>query len=267
MGKSRVFVAGATGNVGSRIVRAVLTADDLSLAGGWSRSTGRDIGELLGLGTVGVAISDDLRQSLTDSVPDVVVDFTSPAVVMDNLRIYADLGVDAVVGTTGFTDERMAQARQWAQEKGLRWAIIANFSLSTNLAIDFLQKVRSHYPYVTIIERHYAAKADAPSGTSLWLAKALSTGQAGAVASKESLHGVLGGQFEGVRILSERLPIPGSVGEHEIKLSRQDEVLSVKIAEYSSAVHVDGVLLAIRKLADFPGGTTITDFRELLGTA
>jgi 4-hydroxy-tetrahydrodipicolinate reductase len=267
MGKTKVYVAGATGNVGREIVQALIASDDLALVGGWSRSTGQDIGEVLGLGTLGVRTSSDLRQSLTNSAPDVVVDFTSPLVIMANLRIYADLGLDIVVGTTGFDEERLGQAQRWAQENGLRWAIIANFGLSMNLAIDFLQKVRSRSPYVTIIERHYAGKADAPSGTSLWLAKALSTGQSGDMASQESLPGVLGGDFEGVRILSERLPIPGPVGEHEIKLSTQDEIMTIKIAEYSSAVHVDGVLRAVRSLKQLRTGTTVTEFRELVGSA
>jgi len=265
--KTRVYVSGATGNVGRRIVEAIVSSEDLLLAGGWSRSTGRDIGELIGLGALGVDISNDLRQSLRASVPDVVVDFTSPSVVMDNLKAYGEVGLDIVVGTTGFNEQRLSQAREWAKERDLRWAIIANFSLSMNLALEFLKKVRPHYPYVIITERHYAQKADAPSGTSLWLAKALSTGRSGDVASKESLPGVLGGDFEGVRVLSERLPIPGTGGEHEIKLARRDEVMTVKVADFSSAVHVDGVLLAIRTLKKLPKGTMITEFRQLPGNS
>lgn len=267
MSRIRVYVSGATGHVGSQIVKAVVSSDDLELVGGWCRKSGRDLGELVGLPPLGIKTSDDLETSLRGSAPDVVVDFTSPSVIMENLRIYALLGLDAVIGTTGFDDERLSQARKWAREGRLRWTIIANFCLSMNFALDFMKRVRSHYPYVTIVERHYAQKADAPSGTALWLAKALSTGASGDVTSKEALPGVLGGDFKGVRVLSERLPIPVPVGEHEIRLARQDEVMTIKIAEYSSLVHVDGVLRAIRTIKRLTKGTMITEFRELPGNS
>jgi 4-hydroxy-tetrahydrodipicolinate reductase len=222
-----------------------------------------DLGEAAGQAPCGVLSSVDLGQSLRQSVPDIVVDFTSPAVVMDNLALYAALKLDAVVGTTGFVESRLAQARSLASQHGLRWGLIANFNLSMNLSLDFLRSIRRYYPYVTIVERHFAGKADAPSGTSLWLARALADGPAGEVGSTENLPGVMGGQACGVRILSERMPIPSTYSEHEIIMARRDESISLKVLELSSVVHVDGVLLTIHRLKALPSGTLITELRDL----
>jgi len=225
----------------------------------------RDLGEMVGLPGLGIGADIDLRKSLEQAAPAVVIDFTAPAAVMGNLRTYAALGLDSVIGTTGFTDDALGQARAWAAEMGLRWAIIANFCLSMNLALDFAKSVRSHYPYVTIVEKHYAQKADAPSGTSLWLARSLATGEGGAVLSKELLPGVLGGDFQGVRIHSVRVPTPASHGEHEIIMARQDEALTIKVTDYSSAIFNDTVLMTVRKLRRLPAGTVITSLGELPG--
>jgi 4-hydroxy-tetrahydrodipicolinate reductase len=265
MAKTRVYVSGATGNVGRHLVRALISSADLELVGGWARRDVRDLGEMVGLPRLGIGASSDLRRSLEAAAADVVIDFTAPAVVMDNLRTYAELGLDGVIGTTGFTDDTLGQARAWAAEKRLRWAIIANFCLSMNLALDFAKSVRSYYPYVTIVEKHYAQKADAPSGTSLWLARSLATGEGGAVLSKELLPGVLGGDFQGVRIHSVRVPTPAFHGEHEIIMARQDEALTIKVTDYSSAIFNDTVLTTVRKLGQLPAGSVITSLGELPG--
>lgn len=262
MSRTRVYVSGATGHVGSQIVKAVISSGDLELVGGWCRKLGRDLGELVGLPSVGIETSDDLETSLRGSAPDVVVDFTSASVIMENLRIYALLGLDAVIGTTGFDDKRLNRARKLAKERHLRWAVISNFSLSTNLVLDFIRRARSHYPYVTIVDKHYAQKADAPSGTALWLARAASARTLGEVQSKELLSGALGGDIQGVKLFSERLPIPSTYSEHEITLAKQDEVITIRVCEYSSAVYVDGVILAIRKIKKLSKGTLITELGE-----
>jgi len=265
MRRTRIYISGATGNVGRHLVRALISASDMDVVGGWARTSVCDLGEMVGLPSLGIGTASDLRQSLQQAIADVVIDFTAPAVVMDNLRIYAELGLDAVIGTTGFTEDTLAQARTWAAEKGLRWAIIANFCLSMNLALDFAKSVRSRYPYVTIVEKHHAQKADAPSGTSLWLARSLATGEGGAVLSKELLPGVLGGDFEGVKIHSVRVPTPAFHGEHEIIMARQDEALTIKVTDYSSAIFNDTVLMTVRKLGQLPAGAVVTSLGELPG--
>jgi len=265
LSRIRVYVAGATGNVGRHIVKALISAVDMEVVGGWARRDTWDLGEMVGLPELGIKTSNDLRGSLRAAAADVVVDFTSPSVVMDNLRVYADLRLDAVIGTTGFSEEQLAQAREWAKEGQLRWAIGANFCLSMNLALGFMKKVRPQYPYVTIIEKYSAQKADAPSGTSLWLARELATGEAGEVLSKELLPGAFGGDLGGVQIHSVRLPTPAFHGEHEIIMARQDEALTIKVTEYSSGIFNDAVLTTVRKIGLLPAGSVITSLAELPG--
>lgn len=256
----RVFVSGATGNVGSQLVRAVVKSEDLDLAGGFCTEEGAELGKAKS--GEPVSGTSDLASGLEAAKADVVVDFTSARIIMDNLKIYAGAGVDAVIGTTGFTGEMLAEARELASGSGVRWAVISNFGLGVNLLLEFLKTARKHYPYVGVVDRHPARMANAPSGTAMTIARALAEGPEGNVQSQEVLPGVLGGKEQGVPILSQRLPFPGPYSEHEIVLARQDEVIRVNIQDFSSLVYVDGVFLALRKISAFPAGTLVTEFSE-----
>lgn len=253
----RLFISGATGNVGRLLVRAVLGEADLELAGGFCAEGTVDLAAFQGLSPCGVTGHDDLARGLDETEPEAVIDFTSTPIVMDNLRLYAERGLDAVIGTTGFDEAMMAEAKALAASKGLRWVVIANYGLAINLVADFLERVRAHYPYVSIIDRHPARMANAPSGTALTLAEAAS-GEAGPVESRPVIDDVLGASREGCQILSQRLPYPGSYSEHEITLGRPDELIRITVQDFSSAVYVPGVLLALRGLPKIPKGTIVT---------
>ena len=142
----RVGVLGAKGKVGSTMVQAVQAAEDLTL------SAEVDI--------------DDALSLLTDSQTEVVIDFTHPDVVMDNLKFLIDNGIHAVVGTTGFTDERLQQVRSWLAAKPETAAIFApNFAIGAVLCMHFAKQAAPFYESVEVIELHHPHKADAPSGT------------------------------------------------------------------------------------------------------
>ncbi|MFP4482913.1 MAG: 4-hydroxy-tetrahydrodipicolinate reductase [Thermovirgaceae bacterium] len=259
----KVFVSGATGNVGSQLVKALVKSEDLDLAGGFCTEEGAELGSNKNGDTV--YGTSDLTGGLNASGADVVVDFTSTRIIMENLRIYASAGVDAVIGTTGFSEQMLAEARELANGSGTRWAVISNFGLGINLLLDFLKTARKHYPHVSVIDRHPARMANAPSGTAVALARALSEGPQGNVQSQEVIPGVLGGKEQGVQILSQRLPYPGPYSEHEVVLGRQDEVIRINVQDFSSGVYVDGVFLALRKIGEFPRGTLVTEFSEFGG--
>ena len=142
----RVAVLGSKGKVGATMVQAVQDADDLTL------SAEVDAGDPLSL--------------LTDSDTEVVIDFTHPDVVMDNLKFLIENGIHAVVGTTGFDDKRLGQVRSWLTAKPDVAVLIApNFAIGAVLSMHFAQQAARFFESVEVIELHHPHKADAPSGT------------------------------------------------------------------------------------------------------
>ncbi|MDR3076672.1 MAG: 4-hydroxy-tetrahydrodipicolinate reductase [Synergistaceae bacterium] len=259
----KIFVTGASGNVGKTIVRTALATDDFELAGGWCVETGLDIGSLAGMEPLGIKISPSLDEGLASAKPDIVIDFSITPVLENNLKSYLNAGLNAVIGTTGLTDEQLEPFRKEVEARGLRWAAIPNYGLGISLVSDFIKRAREFYPFVTITDQHTNEMANAPSGTAAALAKAASEGPSGDVKSRESYPGVLGGKICGVQVLSQRLPWPGPYSGHEITLARKDEVIRVTVQDYTSDIYMDGVFLTARKLAGFPAGSFIRSLSEV----
>ena len=156
----RVGVLGAKGKVGATMVAAVQDAKDLTF-------------------TAGVDAGDPLSQ-LVDSRTEVVIDFTHPDVVMDNLKFLIDNGIHAVVGTTGFTDERVSQVQQWLAAKPDAAVLIApNFAIGAVLSMHFAQQAARFFESVEVIELHHPHKADAPSGTAARTARLIAEARKG----------------------------------------------------------------------------------------
>src|SRR6201996_6756316 len=131
----RVAVLGSKGKVGTTMVQAVQDADDLTL------SAEVDAGDALSL--------------LTDSNTDVVIDFTHPDAVMNNLKFLIDNGIHAVVGTTGFTDERLVQVEEWLSGSPATGVVIApNFAIGAVLSMRFAQEAARFFESVEVIELH-----------------------------------------------------------------------------------------------------------------
>ncbi|MDR3164273.1 MAG: 4-hydroxy-tetrahydrodipicolinate reductase [Synergistaceae bacterium] len=259
----RVFVTGASGNVGSTIVRSIGTVKDLQLAGGWCREAGSDLGTLAGIEPLGIAAAPSLDEGLAAAVPDVVIDFSSALLLEENLRSYIKAGLNAVIGTTGLTDEQLKPFEHEVAAKGFRWAVIPNYGLGISLVSDFIKNARQYYPYVTITDRHTKDMANAPSGTAAALALAAS-GPEAEVASKEVYPSVLGGQIQGARVFSERLPWPGPYSAHEITLARKDEIIRIVVEDHTSDIYMDGVFLTVKRIAEFPAGSFIRSLSEVM---
>src|SRR5258705_9203546 len=156
----RVGVLGAKGKVGATIVQAVEAADDLTF-------------------TSGVDAGDPLSM-FTDSQTEVVIDFTHPDVVMDNLNYLIDNGIHAVVGTTGFTDERLLQVQAWLSGMPDVAVLIApNFAIGAVLSMHFAKQAARFFESAEIIELHHPQKADAPSGTAARTARLIAQARKG----------------------------------------------------------------------------------------
>ena len=234
----RVVVLGAKGRMGSEVVRAVEAAPDLSLAGAF------DVGD---------------TPDLSDA--DVAVDFTHPDAVMDNLKACIDAGVHAVVGTTGFTDDRIAQVRSWLEGSSTGVLIAPNFGIAAILMMRFAAQAAPHFDSVEIVELHHAGKADAPSGTSRRTAALVAEARQGMPpmpdATTDELDGARGAVVDGVRIHSVRLA--GLVAHQEVLLGGAGESLTIRHDSYDRSSFMPGVLLAIRAVPDRPGLTVGLD--------
>lgn len=234
----RVAVLGAKGKVGATMVQAVEDAPDLTF------SAAVDAG--------------DPRSELVDSRTDVVIDFTHPDVVMDNLKFVIDNGIHAVVGTTGFTDERMSQVQQWLSAKPDVAVLIApNFAIGAVLSMHFAQQAARFFESVEVIELHHPHKADAPSGTAARTARLIAEARKDLPpnpdATSTGLDGARGADVDGIPVHSVRLA--GLVAHQEVLFGTQGETLTIRHDSFDRTSFVPGVLLAVRKVAERPGLT------------
>lgn len=217
---------------------AVRTADDLTL------SAEVDAGDALSL--------------LTDSDTEVVIDFTHPDVVMDNLKFLIDNGIHAVVGTTGFTDERLDTVRSWLAAKPESAVLIApNFAIGAVLSMHFAQKAAPYFESVEVIELHHPHKADAPSGTATRTAKLIAEARKDLPpnpdATSTGLEGARGADVDGIPVHSIRLT--GLVAHQEVLFGTLGETLTIRHDSLDRTSFVPGVLLAVRQVATRPGLT------------
>jgi 4-hydroxy-tetrahydrodipicolinate reductase len=234
----RVAVLGSKGKVGATMVQAVQAAEDLTL------SAEVDAGDPLSL--------------LTDTKTEVVIDFTHPDVVMDNLKFLIDNGIHAVVGTTGFTDERLQQVRAWlAAEPDVSALIAPNFAIGAVLSMHFARQAAPFYESVEVIELHHPHKADAPSGTAARTAALIAEARKelppNPDATTASLPGARGADVDGVPVHSVRLA--GLVAHQEVLFGTAGETLTIGHAGMDRTSFVPGVLLAVRRVAEHPGLT------------
>ena len=207
--------------------------------------------------TVGVDAGDALSQ-LVDSRTEVVIDFTHPDVVMDNLKFLIDSGIHAVVGTTGFTDDRMSQVQAWLAAKPDVAVLIApNFAIGAVLSMHFAQQAARFFESVEVIELHHPHKADAPSGTATRTARLIAEARKelppNPDATSTGLDGARGADVDGIPVHSVRLA--GLVAHQEVLFGTQGETLTIRHDSLDRTSFVPGVLLAVRKVADRPGLT------------
>ncbi|CAN5552256.1 4-hydroxy-tetrahydrodipicolinate reductase [soil metagenome] len=200
----------------------------------------------------------DPLEKLTDTNTDVVIDFTHPDVVMDNLKFLIDNGIHAVVGTTGFTDERLEQVRSWlAATPGSAVMIAPNFAIGAVLSMQFAKQAARFFESVEVIELHHPHKADAPSGTAARTAKLIAEARKGMPpnpdATSTGLEGARGADVDGIPVHSIRLA--GLVAHQEVLFGTLGETLTIRHDSIDRNSFVPGVLLAVRKIAERPGLT------------
>ncbi|WP_329283670.1 4-hydroxy-tetrahydrodipicolinate reductase [Streptomyces sp. NBC_00691] len=240
MSKLRVAVLGAKGRIGSEAVRAVEAAEDMELVAALGRG-------------------DELT-SLTEAGAQVVVELTTPASVMENLDFCVSHGIHAVVGTTGWNEERLAQLRTRLAASPETGVLIApNFSIGAVLTMKFAQIAAPYFESVEVVELHHPHKVDAPSGTAARTAQLIASARAQAGlgpqpdATETALDGARGADVDGVRVHSVRLA--GLLAHQEVLLGGEGETLTVRHDSLHHSSFMPGILLGARRVISTPGLT------------
>jgi 4-hydroxy-tetrahydrodipicolinate reductase len=198
--------------------------------------------------------------NVSDAGADVVVDFTTPDVVMDNLHWCIDQGINAVIGTSGFTESRLDRVRSWLSRRPDLGVIVApNFAIGAVLMMEAAARAARYFESVEIVEMHHPGKLDAPSGTALRTAQMIAEARAAAGvgpapdATKDEMAGARGADITGVRVHSLRAS--GLVAHQEVLLGTTGETLTIRHDSYDRQSFMPGVLLAVRSVRARPGLT------------
>jgi 4-hydroxy-tetrahydrodipicolinate reductase len=235
---TRVAVFGARGRMGSEVCRAVTAADDLELV-------------------AAVDVGDDRAAA---EAAEVVVDFTHPSGVLDNLAWCLERDLSVVVGTNGFTEAKLDQLRSLLADHPRAGVLVAaNFSIGAVLMMHFAEQAAAFYESVEIIELHHPDKADAPSGTAGSTAGRIAAARAAAQlppppdATVQEAAGARGTDVSGVRVHSVRLR--GLVAHQEVLFGAEGETLSIRHDSLDRASFMPGVLAGVRAVRSRPGLT------------
>ena len=241
---TRVAVLGARGKVGAEVCKAVEAAVDTELVA--AVDAGDDVEELVRTGA------------------QVVVDFTHPGVVMDNLRFCIEHGIHAVVGTTGFDQPRLDRLEEWlAGTSDVGVLIAPNFSIGAILMMRFAAQAAPFFESVEVVELHHPDKADAPSGTARRTAELIAAARRAAGsdpmpdATTTGLEGARGADVDGVRV--HGLRVRGLVAHQEVILGAAGETLTIRHDSLDRVSFTPGVLVGVRSIVDHPGLTVGLD--------
>lgn len=254
-----VVVNGAAGKMGREVIKALSQTTDMNLVGAIDinpEHQGKDTGELSGLSQpLGVPITNQLEPLLLIASQEkqlgVMVDFTHPNMIYDNIRSAVAYGIRPVVGTTGLSLEQLQDLAEFTAKASTGCLVIPNFSIGMVLLQQAAVKASQYFDNVEILELHHNEKADAPSGTAIKTAEMLAdmgkSFNTPIVEEKENLMGSRGFEGdEGIRIHSIRLP--GLIAHQEVIFGAPGEIYTLRHDTSDRACYMPGVLLAIRKV-------------------
>ncbi|GAA0373235.1 4-hydroxy-tetrahydrodipicolinate reductase [Streptomyces olivoreticuli] len=240
MSKLRVAVIGAHGRIGSEAVRAVEAAEDMELVAALGRG--------------------DKLETLTEAGAQVAVELTHPDSVMDNLEFCVANGIHGVVGTTGWTEDRLARLTGWLDAKPGTGVLIApNFSIGAVLTMTFARQAARFFESVEVVELHHPGKADAPSGTATRTAQLIAEArrEAGCApqpdATTTALEGARGADVDGVPVHAVRLR--GLLAHQEVLFGDTGETLTIRHDSLHHSCFMPGILLGARRVVSTPGLT------------
>ena len=236
----KVAVLGSKGRMGAEVVKAITNASDLELV-------------------ASIDQNDDFN-IVKNSGAQVAVDFTTPDVVMKNLKLLIESGISPVVGTTGFTEEKIAQLQKMLDVKnGVSLRLVPNFSIGAILMMRFTKAATKFYDSAEIIEYHHPQKVDAPSGTAIRTAQIIAEERKANNLAKNpdatasEIPGARGSKIDGIPVHAVRMA--GLVAHQEVIFGSLGETLTIRHDSFDRESFMPGVLLAIRNIAKKPGLT------------
>lgn len=269
----KVAVTGAAGRMGSGIIRKISEQDDMEVVAAIEMPNtplaGVDAGQRAGIGDIGVEIvgSEKLEETLKSSGADVLVDFTIAHAAVDTIKVATSCGIGVVVGTTGFSEEQMAENTKNIKENNVPAVISSNMSIGVNVFFNTLKKLTpALYDFdIEIIEAHHNQKEDAPSGTAMTAFEVIADelgrdteevgiygrkGQVGKRTKEEiGVHAIRGGDI---------------VGDHTVMFVGDGERIELKHQAHTREVFIAGVIRAIRYIPNAETGV-VSSMNDVLG--
>ncbi|MFN3867162.1 MAG: 4-hydroxy-tetrahydrodipicolinate reductase [Demequina sp.] len=244
-----VAVLGAAGRMGTHVVNAVNGAQDMTVVA--ALDTGDDIA------------------AAVHAKAHVAVDFTVPDATEGHVHALIDAGINAVVGTTGWSTDSLARVEEHLKERPDLGVLIApNFAIGAVLAMRFAAAAAPYFESAEVVELHHPDKVDAPSGTAIHTARGIASARAAAGlgaspdATTHDPDGARGASIDGVRVHAVRLR--GMVAHEEVLFGNAGEAFTIRTDSFDRASFMPGVLLGIREVAAHPGLTVgLDNYMEL----
>ena len=252
----KLLVNGAGGKMGRIMLEHLAAEEDVKIVAAIDiNNVGKCLCDMIPLQSLSdVYIENDLALAIDKHKPDVMLDFTNPSIVYNNTMIALQKGVRPVVGTTGLSDEQIADIGHLAYEKQIGALIAPNFAIGAILLMRFAAQAVKYFPAVEIIELHHDQKIDAPSGTALKTIAAMQPyplARTSSVKEIEIVSGSRGGLKDGVRVHSVRLP--GYVAHEEVIFGALGQTLTLRHDSINRESFYPGVILAIRNVISYVG--------------
>ncbi len=226
----RVLINGAKGSMGKESVKAITEDQELELV------AQTDLG-------------DNLANTIKKTKAEVVVDFTTAEVVLENSIAIIESGARPVIGTSGLLPEQFSNLDELCRTHNNGGIIVPNFAIGAVLMMKYAQDAAKYFPNVEIIELHHNLKVDSPSGTAIKTANLLSESRKSVhekIDEKEIISGARGAKSEGIRIHSIRLP--GLVAHQEIIFGGKSQTLKIRHDSINRDSFMSGVCLACKKV-------------------
>ncbi|MFC1999291.1 4-hydroxy-tetrahydrodipicolinate reductase [Chloroflexota bacterium] len=251
---TRVVVHGALGRMGSEVVKALCADPELEPVGAVDS---RAQANLLPLPdqSRSIPLSVDLAAVLGQTKPEVVVDFSVAEAALSAARIATELKVNLVVGTTGLSPDDLDEIDRLARRNEVGAIVAPNFALGAVAMVHLAGIAAKLFDHAEIIEMHHDQKIDAPSGTALSTARVIAEARGEPFlypqVQKESLAGTRGGELDGIALHSVRMP--GLLAHQEVIFGAAGQTLTIRHDTISRDCFMPGVLLAVRKVAEYRG--------------